>query len=119
MIVESCDLGFLKKGLCWVWASGDSYRASPFGKWRAPTEKEWVDKPTWKELENHCHSKDFGGHQCDIAHAKKAGSVCFCRAKGACGSLPPQCDLMYVQDLEIHKEKKKHGGMFQFSVDIL
>ena len=110
MITESCDWGFLKKGICWVWASGDSNRGSPFGKWRAPTEIEWVDKPSWEELENHCHSKDFGGHQCDIAHAKKTGSLCFCRAKGACGSLRPECDLMYVQPLEINEEKEKQGG---------
>ena len=109
MIPESCDLGFHKNGLCWVWASGDSYRASPFGKWRAPTEKEWVDKPTWKELENHCHSKDFGGRQCDIAHAKKTGSVSFCRAKGpACGSMFD--DLMYVQPFEVKQQKEEKRG---------
>ena len=96
-------MGFLKNGLCWVWASGNSYQGKPFGKWRAPTESEWVGKPTWRDLESHCHSNRFGGTQCDIAHAKKTGNICFCRAKGQCKGQHPQCDLMYVAPAELEK----------------
>ena len=115
MSLASCDLGFPKNGLCWVWASGNSYQSNPFGRWRAPTESEWVEKPTWRELENHCHPDRFGGTKCDIAFAKKTGKICFCRAKGQCNGQNRHCDLMYVAPAEYEiseKGSKKLSGVF-------
>ena len=115
MSLASCDVGFPKSGLCWVWASGNSYQSNPFGKWRAPTEAEWVEKPTWRELENHCHPDRFGGTKCDIAFAKKTGKICFCRAKGQCNGQNRHCDLMYVAPAEYEiseKGSKKLSGVF-------
>ena len=93
-----CYWGLYKNGLCWIWASGDNKNAKdPFGEWRSPTEDEWLERPSWQELADHCHSDTFGGGPCDIEYAKTKGNVGFCRAKGSsdCGS--EWADLMYVK----------------------
>ena len=94
----NCHWGLYKNGLCWIWASGDIKNAKdPFGEWRSPTEDEWLERPSWRELADHCHSDTFGGGPCDIKYAEEKGNIGFCRAKGAtpCGS--EWADLMYVK----------------------
>ena len=78
-----------------MWASQDSRRSNPFGEWRAPTKDEWIERPSWSDLVNHCHAQDFDGGRCDIAHAKKHG-IGFCRAKDDCKG-PPESDLMFLK----------------------
>ena len=94
--LDFCDWGLPKNGLCWVWASQDSRRSNPFGEWRAPTKNEWVERPSWSDLVDHCHAEDFNGGQCNIAHAKKHGGIGFCRSTDDCDG-PSESDLMFVK----------------------
>ena len=97
-----CYWGLHKRGLCWVWASEGTLIGAPFGMWRSPTEEEWIDRPSWRELADHCHTETFGGGKCDFAFAEKHGDICFCRTKtSSCGS--QACDLMYVKSSDMKK----------------
>eukprot|EP00747_Dinoflagellata_sp_TGD_P147955 gnl/TRDRNA2_/TRDRNA2_176864_c4_seq16.p1 gnl/TRDRNA2_/TRDRNA2_176864_c4~~gnl/TRDRNA2_/TRDRNA2_176864_c4_seq16.p1 ORF type:complete len:362 (-),score=53.13 gnl/TRDRNA2_/TRDRNA2_176864_c4_seq16:160-1245(-) len=101
---QTCTKGFFKAGVCWVWAASDSFSSKPTNRFRAPTEKEWKERPAWRQVADHCHTQEFGGGRCDIAHAKKHGDICFCRAKGDCDGQSKYCDLMYVRNPDADKE---------------
>ena len=93
--LDFCDWRLPKNGLCWVWASQDSRNSNPFGEWRAPTKDEWIERPSWSDLVDHCHAEDFNGGVCDVAHAQKHG-ISFCRANDDCDG-PTESDLMFVK----------------------
>ena len=97
-----CYWGLHKNGLCWVWASESTLKGAPFGTWRSPNKEEWVERPSWRELADHCHTETFGGGRCDIKTAEEKGNICFCRnKKDWCGS--QHCDIMYVKSAGMKK----------------
>ena len=101
--IEFCEWEHSRSGLCWVWASHDSRQSNPFGEWRAPTEDEWIDRPDWSDLVNHCHAEDFNGGICDIAHAQEHG-MCFCREETDANCKSVDCDIMFVKP----QSKREH-----------
>ena len=71
-MIEFCDWGHPKNGLCWIWASqGTNALQNLFGEWRTPTKEEWDERPTWGDLLDHCHAEAFNGGICYISHIEK------------------------------------------------